>query len=66
MKRKVTFRRCTLPSPGEDDERGDFIESFSEEIEGVNLMDIGEKADEKAKQLSVEWKEDVSVFEIIV
>ena len=66
MKRKVTFRRYALPSPGEEDERGDFIDSFGEEIEGVNLMDIGEKADERAEQLLKEWKEDVQVFEILV
>ncbi len=66
MKRKVTFRRYALPWSGEEDERGEFIGSFSEEIEGVNLMDIGEKADERAKQLSLEWKEDVQVFEIPV
>lgn len=64
MERKVTFRRYTLPWPGEEDERGEFIDSFSEKIEGETLTEIGEKANERALQLSKEWNEDVQVFEI--
>lgn len=66
MKRNVTFRRYALPWPGEEDERGEFIDSFGEEVEGETLMEISGKADERAKQLSGEWKEDVQVFEIPV
>lgn len=66
MKRKATFRRYALPWPGEGDERGEFIESFSEEIEGQDLTEIGEKANARAEQLSKELKEDVQVFEIPV
>lgn len=66
MKRNVTFRRYALPWPGEEDEKGEFINSFSEEVEGSTLIEIGVKADGRAKQLSEEWEEDVQVFEIPV
>lgn len=66
MKRKVTFRRFALPWSGEENERGEFIDSFNEEIEGKDPTEISEHADERAKQLSAEWKEDVQVFEIPV
>jgi hypothetical protein len=46
------------------EERGDFIESFREEVEGMSLLDISDKADGLAKKYSQELDEDVRVFEI--
>ena len=65
MKCIVTFREYTLSrSKEKENERGEFIGSFDEEIEGKDLMEISENADRKAEQLSQEWRGDVQVFEI--
>lgn len=67
MKRIVTFRRYEKPTIDEEtgeSERGDFITSFKEEVEGDTLLDISYKATEFAEQCSKEWNEDVRVWEI--
>jgi hypothetical protein len=66
MKLKVTFREYTLPSVDPDtkeEERGDYLGSFSEEIEGNTPAEILAMADTKAKQYSGENKTDVRVWE---
>ena len=66
MKLKVVFREYTLPyidPETKEEERGEFIGSFSEEVEGNTLADILNIAGDKAKQYSKENETDVRVWE---
>lgn len=56
--------RPSIDEETQQEERGDFIESFHEEVEGDSLLDISNKAEELAQKYSQEWGEDVRVFEI--
>lgn len=69
MKLKVTFREyCKSekdPETGKS-ERGEFIGSFTEIIEGATPLEITERASERAQVLSKEHDADVRVWEIPV
>ena len=69
MKLRVTFREYDLPYIDPDtkeEERGDFIGSFSEEIEGESPSDILDIAGRKAKEYSKRDDTDVRVWETTV
>ena len=66
MKLKVTFREYTPPYIDPDtkeEERGEFMGSFSEEIEGNTPAEILSTAATKAEEYSKENKTDVRVWE---
>lgn len=69
MKLKVTFREyykpCVDPDTGEE-ERGEFIGSSTQLVEGDTPGDILSKADELAKQFSQENDTAVEVWEVPV
>jgi len=69
MKLKVTFREYCLPYVDPDtreEERGEFIGSFSEKIEGKSIADILDIAGRKAEEYSKENDTDVRVWETVV
>ncbi len=69
MERKVTFREYDLPTkdPETGEEYlGDYWGSHEETISGENLLEISQKASDRADELSREWKHDVRVWEIPV
>lgn len=69
MKLKVTFRGYTPPyvdPETKEEERGDFLGSFDEEIEGENTGAILAAAQEKAAQYSERDGNDVRVWETAV
>ena len=67
MKRKVTFREYLKPEVLDDgtSERGEFLGSFNRTIEGVSLIEISDKAESLAEELSKESDSDVRVFDIL-
>ena len=63
VKRTVTFRKYTWP--GQDGERGEFLESFTRDIEGKTLAEISANAMGFAEEnSSQERDEEVHVYEI--
>jgi len=69
MKLKVTFREYCLPYVDPDtreEERGEFIGSFSEKIEGKSIADILDIAGRKAEEYSKENDTDIRVWETVV
>ena len=69
MKLKVTFREYYLPYVDphtKKEERGEFLGSFSEEIEGESPADILDIAGRKAEEYSKENGTDVRVWETVV
>ena len=69
MKLKVTFREYEKPeidpNTGES-ERGEYLGSFSEIVEGATPLEIVDKAGERADTLSRENDTDVRVWEVPV
>ena len=65
MRLKVTFREYTPPyiDPDIEEERGEYMGSFSEEIEGNTPADILASAYDKAEKYSKNNKTDVRVWE---
>lgn len=71
MKLKVTFREYTPPyidPDTQEEERGEYLGSFSEEIEGNTPLDILTTADDRAKKHSKTNETDVRVWttEVVV
>jgi hypothetical protein len=69
MKLKVTFREYDLPSVDPEtkkEERGEYLGSFSEEVEGKTVADIFNIATQKAEAYSKERQADVRVWEVPV
>jgi len=66
MKLRVTFREYELPYTDpetKEEERGEYLGSFSEEIEGNTPADVLSAAGERAEELSEENETDVRVWE---
>jgi len=69
MKLKVTFREYSSPyvdPETQEEERGEFMGSFSKEIEGESITDILDIAGRKAEDYSEENGTDVRVWETAV
>lgn len=67
MKLKVTFREYAKPADDPDTgepERGEYLGSFEEIIEGVTPLEIMAKAGERADTLSTDNDTDVRVWEV--
>ena len=69
MKLKVGFREYCNPEIDHDtgeQERGEYIGSFSREVDGSNIEDILNNSEQMAKELSQEYGTDVRVTGVAV
>ena len=65
MKEKVTFREYTLPivpSSAGEEERGEFLGSFSKDFEGRDVTEINLKINQFLKEHGEREKVDVRVW----